>query len=71
MCKLMTAKPKSGVIRFEIDVKTPVVLYLKKKKTLFTKNLFEKVTVQELIKQTCLATVKRHVDDIFVYNFKA
>ena len=69
MCKLTIAQPKGDVISFEIDVITPVVLCLKKK--LFIKNRFEKVPVPELITKTCLATVKRYVDDIFVYRFKA
>ena len=40
-------------------------------KYIFIKNHFEKSPVPELIKKNCLATVKRYVDDIFAYNFKA
>ena len=39
-------------------------------KILFIKNRFEKVPVPELFEKTCLATVKRYVDDIFVYILK-
>ena len=60
MCKLTIAQPKGDVIM-------PVVICLKK---LFHKNRSEKVPVPELIKKTCLTTVKRYVDDIFVYNLK-
>ena len=69
MCKLTISQPKGDIICFEIDVITPLVLCLK---IFFSKNRFEKVPVPELILKTCLATVKRYVDDIFfVYNFKA
>ena len=46
MCKLTIAQPKGDVICFEIDVITPVVLYLK---ILFIKSRFEKVPVINML----------------------
>ena len=57
MSKLTIAKPKSDVIWFEIDV-------------ISLSYLLEQDSVQELLKRTCLAIVKRYVDDILVYNLK-
>ena len=62
MCKQTIAKPKSDVIWFEIDNAGSVISL---------SSFFEQVQVQELLKKTCLAIVKRYVDDILVYNFKA
>ena len=68
MCKLTKAQPKGYIICFENDNITPLVLCLK---ILFIKNRFVKDPVPELIKKSLFATVKRYVDDLFVYNFKA
>ena len=68
MCKLTIAQPKGDVICFKIDVITPVVLCWKN--TFSLRFILKKFQSQNKFKKkTCLATVKRYVDDIFCIQF--